>query len=74
MEQSMIQGMLKGLRGCAAELVLFEQSQCVSYTQEVESHHRANCIKEQTVAAKSGGGGIGQPEKREFYRKNQRDG
>lgn len=35
MEQSMVKGMLKGLRGCAAELVLVEQRQSVSYPQEV---------------------------------------
>lgn len=50
----MVKGMLKGLRGCAAELVLVEQSQWVSYTQEGECHHRAKCIREQTVAAKRG--------------------
>lgn len=47
--------MLKGLRGCAAELVLAEQSQWVSYTQDGECHHRAKCIREQTLAAKRGG-------------------
>ena len=51
----MVKGMLKGLRACGAELVLVEQSQCVSYTQEEECHHSAKCIREQTVAAKRGG-------------------